>query len=129
MGGLWKGDRIMLENIKKMTLGAALAAASIMAATPAEARDRYRDRGDDAAIAVGAGIIGLAIGAAIASDRGRDRYYRDRRYYRSYPNGYYYDSYPRYRGSYYRDNRREWRRSERRWDRRGYSDYGRRYGY
>jgi len=62
-------------------------------ATPAAARDRYYHRhgSDDAAIAIGAGLIGLAIGAAIASDHD-DRYYGDRYYY---DNGYYY---PRYRG-------------------------------
>ena len=68
-------------------------------ATPAAARDRYYHRhgSDDAAIAIGAGLIGLAIGAAIASNHD-DRYYGDRYYY---DNGYYY---PRYRGYdyYYR---------------------------
>lgn len=33
----------------------------------------YRD--NDAGVALAAGIVGIAIGAAIASDRGRDRYY------------------------------------------------------
>lgn len=37
---------------------------------------RYYDRDDTGAI-LAAGIIGLAIGAAIASDRDRDGYYRD----------------------------------------------------
>ncbi len=109
----------MLERMKKMMLAVALAATGMVGvAAPAEARDRYhRGGGDDAAIAVGAGIIGLAIGAAIASDNRRDRYYRggyyDGGYYRSYPNYYYYDSYPRYRNHYYRDHRRYYRRSHR----------------
>ena len=42
----------------------------------------YRDYDNDGAI-IAAGIIGLALGAAIASDRDRgDRYYRDHDYYR-----------------------------------------------
>lgn len=59
--------------------GLLLPAALIGAAAPAEAqwRDRWRrDRGDDrAALAIGAGIVGLAAGAALASSRG-DRWDR-----------------------------------------------------
>jgi hypothetical protein len=84
---------------------AVAAGAMTLGTTTAEARDRYyRDRGDnDAAIAIGAGILGLAVGAAVASDRrGRyydDRYYygRPRGYYRTYPRNYYYRPYPRQR--------------------------------
>lgn len=81
--------------VKKLGLGAALAATTLAVAAPAEARRYYRDRGDDAAAAAAlAGIAGLAIGAAIASDR-RDRYYDD----------YYYDYGPprRFYGPRYRD--------------------------
>jgi hypothetical protein len=102
----------MLENLKRTWLIAALAAGAMTAATSAKAHDR--DHNDDtAAIAIGAGIIGLAVGAAIASDN--DRYYRyrgpeygyyyppprvhyrgyPRPYYRAYPRGYYHDRYPR----------------------------------
>ena len=75
----------MIELMKKAALGAVLAATVAATTSPAEARDR-RWRGDDrAAVAVGAGVLGLALGAAIASDR-RDRYYYDDRYdYRPYP--------------------------------------------
>lgn len=121
----------MLNSFKRVSLAVALAATTLVASAPAEARG-YRDRGgDDAAIAIGAGIIGLAVGAAIASDRG-DRYYRDRRYYRANPNYYYYDDYPRYRGHYYRDSRRDYRRDYRRdrnWDRGRYRDSRRHYRY
>jgi hypothetical protein len=103
----------MATFFHKATLAAALVATVGLTAAPAEARDRYyrhRGGGDDAAIAIGAGLVGLALGAAIASDR-RDRYYDgyynyDRRYY---PRGYYngYRAYPRYnhpyRQRYYRD--------------------------
>ena len=61
---------------------------------------------DDAGLAIGAGIIGLALGAAIASDHSRNdgRYYSyDRGYYQGYRNdggyGAYYDyddDYPGY---------------------------------
>lgn len=111
----------MLKNLRNAAIAATLGVATLMSSVgTAEARDRYWHRhrgGDDAAIAIGAGIAGLAVGAAIASDR-RDRY--DRRYYRGYPRGgYYYDGYPRYRydSYYYRDypryrghwrDRRDW---------------------
>lgn len=117
----------MLKNWKKAALAAVLAVGSITAATSAEARDRsWRDRDNDAALAIGAGVIGLALGAAIASDR-HDRYYYNDRYYRSYPRGgyYYYDreprryyrDYPRYRNSW-RNDRRDWGGS--RYHRRGW---------
>lgn len=104
----------------KGVLAATLAATTLATAAPAQAHDYYRGRGgnNDAALAIGAGVVGLAIGAAIASDRSDryyDRGYYDRGYYSddydSYPvyrGGYYYDSYPRYRG--YDD--RGWREHE-----------------
>lgn len=124
-------------------LGLAAAAASMLALS-APAQARHGDGGDDAAIAIGAGIIGLAIGAAIA-DRNDDRYY-DRRYYpsRRYvtvrgrpgyyyyydgaPNRYYRDRYyQRYYQPYYRErwnrgrdwraDRRDWRHDRRDWRR------------
>lgn len=115
----------------RVGLGTALAASALVLASPAVARDHYRHRGggDDAAIAIGAGIIGLAIGAAIA-DSNDDRYYdrgwyparryvtvRGRPgyyyYYDGYPNRYYHDRYyDRYYAPYYRDRwsrGRDWR--------------------
>jgi len=104
----------MFKNLKRAGLVAAMAVGAMTVGTTAEARDHYyhRGHGDDAALAIGAGIIGLAIGAAIASDHDRgyyDRGYYDggyyyygrpRYYYRIYPRRYYYDRYPRhdYRG-------------------------------
>ena len=75
-------------TFKRLSLADALAASTFTAATVAQAHG-YRDRDDDAAIAIGAGIIGLAVGAAIASDNDDGYYYRDRRYYRAYPDRYY----------------------------------------
>lgn len=76
-----------MTTLKKAGLvAAALAASSLMLAGPAEAHGRRG--GDDAAIAIGAGVLGLAIGAAIASDNDRDVYVR-------------YDGGPRYYGGYY----------------------------
>ena len=110
---------------------AAMLAAGALIATPAEARHRH-DNGDDVAIAVGAGLVGLAIGAAIASsDRRhyRDGYYYDRYYprYRGYYahpqyRGYYHD-YPRHRRDY--DRRRDHYRDHRHWR----DDRNRRYRY
>lgn len=112
----------MFKNLQRAGLVAALAVGTMAIATTAEARDRYRDRGDDAALAIGAGIIGLAVGAAIASNNDRDYYdgYYDgapHRYYRGYPRGYYYDRYPRRDYRNYRDYDRRW---DRNWNRRGY---------
>ncbi len=69
----------------------ALAGTTLAAVTPADAQrwhgggyhGGYRGhyRGGGAGWAVGAGILGLAAGAAIASNHG---------YYRGYPGGYYY---------------------------------------
>ncbi len=111
----------MFQILKRTGLIAALAVGALTLSTTAQARDRYRDRGDDGALAIGAGIIGLAVGAAVASNN--DRYY-DRPYaynygappprYRGYPRDYYYDAYPR---RAYRYDRR-WDRG---YDRRGYA--------
>lgn len=62
----------MTGFITKITMGAALAATTLTVAAPAEAQ-RYRgryDRGDVAGAALVGGIVGLGVGAAIASNRG-----------------------------------------------------------
>ena len=124
----------MIGLLQKAALGVALFASAMVAtAAPAEARDRYRHRGggNDAAIAIGAGVVGLALGAAIASDGRRDGYY-DRRYYnRGYPayRGYYYNSRPAYRGYYRGYDRYDSYRDQRRWERRRDRQWHRRHGY
>ncbi|MBB4858229.1 hypothetical protein HNO88_001548 [Novosphingobium chloroacetimidivorans] len=116
----------MKTFLKTLGVTAALAATSLGFVQSAEARDRWGrgGGGDDAAIAIGAGIIGLAVGAAIA-DRGDGRYY-DRRFYnnrryvtvRGRPGYYYYyDNAPR---RYYQD---------RFFGRQGYYGYGYGNGY
>jgi len=99
-------------------LAAAMLAGPILAAATPASADRYRDHGyrhhrkdsDKAAIAVAAGIAGLALGAALSSrSNGRPTYssgYSTRSY--PYSNGYDYDP---------RD------------DSYGGDDYGRGYGY
>ena len=93
-----------MRFFKKLVLGGALAASALTAAAPASAQyyNGYRHHHDnDAGVAIGVGILGLAVGAAIAS--GSQRHY-DRGYdYRSYSyngyNGYNgYDGYNRYNG-------------------------------
>ena len=86
-------------------VAAALAAGSMAMAVPAEAHGR---RGDDTAVASGAGVLGLAVGAAIASDRNSDVYVRYDNRPRYYGGGYYYRSYPAWRG--YDPRYEEWRR-------------------
>lgn len=117
-------------SLGKTVLAGAAGALALATTTTAEARGWHRG-GDDAAVAVGAGILGLAVGAAIASDGPRRSYYNydygyygGPAYYPAYrPYGYYYRAYPRYRGGYYyRD--RDWRRDG--WRHDGWRD-GRRY--
>lgn len=96
----------MMGMWKKATLAVALSASVLATAAPAEAQrywHRGRGGGDVAAGAILGGVLGLGIGAAIASSN-RDRYY-DRGYYNR---GYYNDPYyapppPRvvYRERYY----------------------------
>lgn len=110
----------MLSGLIKSASAMLLPVVALAAAVPAQARDGYRGRGgDDAAIAIGAGVVGLALGAAIASsDRDRDYYYDDGYYDGGYypRGGYYTRAYPRYYGhpghayGYPRGYRRDWRR-------------------
>ena len=99
-------------NLRRTAISAVMAMLCFAGATSVQARDRYRGGDDDAVIAIGAGIVGLAIGAALA-DRDDD-YYDDRRWHSNrryvrvsgYPDYYYYyPSNPRryYRDRYYRD--------------------------
>jgi hypothetical protein len=106
----------MIGFVKKAALGAVLAATVVGASSPAEAHDR-RYRNNDAGVAIGAGVLGLALGAAIASDR-RDRYYDD---------GYYYRPYPRYRAYRYYGPPPRYYRYERPWRGDRYYRYGRRW--
>ncbi|MGJ3626592.1 hypothetical protein AB5I41_06490 [Sphingomonas sp. MMS24-JH45] len=96
----------MNAYLKKAGLATVLAASTLTTIAPAEAQ-RYwrRDRGGDAATgAIIGGVIGLGLGAAIASsnrDRYYDRgYYDDRGYYAAPPRRYYQQRYyappPRY---------------------------------
>jgi len=93
----------MTSVLKKALLGTAMIATTAVTATPADAQYyRYRrHHGDDAALAIGAGILGLGVGAAIASSN-RSRYYDP--YYSGYYNrGYsdpYYSGYGSYGGYY-----------------------------
>jgi len=115
----------MNNMLKKAGLGVALAATALTTALPADAQ-RYRGRHhhDDAGPAIVAGIAGLAIGAAIASDHSRDRYrddyYRQNGYAANYDDGYYrqHGYYPA-NGYYAHDYQRRGYngcRIERRWD-------------
>lgn len=120
----------MLKNLGRLSLAFVLAASTLTVATTAEARGYYRDRGDDAAIAIGAGIVGIAIGAAIADDNDDRYYYRDRGYYRSYPDRYYYQDRRYYRPHYdyrYRNHYRQRDYREYRRDRYDGYDRGRYY--
>ncbi len=101
-------------NILRKAIVATTLAATALVTTPAMAEHRDGRGGDTAAIAVGAGIVGIALGAIIASGNKRDRW--DDRYY--VRDGWYYDD-----GYYY--NRKGHRHSRHDWERR----YGHGYGY
>lgn len=91
----------MNSLLKKAGLGVALAATAITASAPAEAQRwggyrHYNRGGDTAGAAILGGIVGLGVGAAIASsnnNRYYDRGYYDRDYYAPPPRAYYYDDY------------------------------------
>jgi hypothetical protein len=115
---------------KKATLATALAATALSAASPAMAQGYYnnaprRGGGDTAGAAIAGGIIGLALGAIIASsankNRDRDRF-ADRGW--QYRDGYYWD---RQGHRYDRDGRlcdEDRRDNQGYYDRRGYDDRG-----
>ena len=109
-----------MSILKKSAIAATLAATALATTTPAMARDYHRDNNNTAAVAIGAGIIGLAVGAIVASsndhnDRYESRYQvRDGWYYRD---GYYYNR------SGARYDRADWqRRYGDRYDNRGYNN-------
>jgi hypothetical protein len=90
-----------MNLLKKAVLGTAIGAMAL-ATAPADARSYYRHyhHGDDAAVAIGAGILGLAVGAAIASGNNDRYYYNDGYYNYPYYNGYAYYT-PGYTTYYY----------------------------
>jgi hypothetical protein len=125
----------MANVMTKAVLGVTLAATALTAAAPADAQRWRRNRGggDVAAGAVLGGIVGLGIGAAIASSN-RDRFY-DRRFRGGgyYDRGFGYNRFNGYNDGYVYDRRFERRRARqaRRAYRNGYRDgfYGQPRGY
>jgi hypothetical protein len=115
--------------IKTGILATTLAASALVStASPAMARGYYRHHDDTAGVAIGAGIIGLAVGALVASNH--DDRYRDARHYQAIDGRYhrddrYYEQARRYDDTRYYDGDRGWQRQDDSWDN-GY--YGRR-GY
>lgn len=123
----------MTTVFQKASIALALGASVLAVASPAEAQrygGGYRGR-DNGGTAVVAGIAGLAIGAAIASNNNRGRYY-DRGYEAPvvYDEPYYYDRGPVYQPGYdaYYQERGYYRDDRRYHDHRGY-DRGYREGY
>ena len=96
-----------MSILTKSAIAGTLAATALATSSPAMARDYHRNNDNTAAIAIGAGVIGLAIGAIVASsDNDRDRY-DNRRHVRD---GWYYDNGQYYNRSGQRYNRSDWER-------------------
>jgi hypothetical protein len=102
----------MTKFLRKSVAALTLASSLAITATPADAQYRYRNyrhHRDHTGAVIGAGLLGLGIGAAISSsNRGYyGRGYYDRGYY---DRGYYRDSYydPYYRGYYGRRCATRW---------------------
>ena len=115
----------MRNSLKGIIAATALAATGMVAAQPAQARDHT-------GVAIAAGIIGLGVGAAIASSDG-PRYSQVDYYGGGYPGygyggGYYAQPYGYAYGApaYYRGDDRRWRHHHRdRWDGYGRRDHDR----
>jgi len=107
--------KILTATVAALTLGGAM----VSTAAPAEARPygyggyyhgggyygghRYygHHHGNDAGVAIAAGVVGLALGAALASDSGHRGYYNSGYYNNGYYDGGYYGrSYDRGYGYY-----------------------------
>lgn len=73
-----------MSIMRKIGLSGALAATALAAATPAMAQDYRRGGNDTAAVAIGAGVVGIALGAILASSNNHHRDYVDY----NYDNGY-----------------------------------------
>lgn len=101
-----------MNLLKKSVLGSAVGAMALATAVPATAQDydHYRHRDNGAAVAVGAGVLGLAIGALVASGHHQRHYDR-------------YDSQPYYPPSYRYDTGR-WRNGDRYDNRYDYNQRG-----
>ncbi len=136
----------MVTFAKKATLALALAASALASAAPAMADPYYggyrhhEGGGDTAGAAIAGGIIGLALGAIIASSGNHHRDYNERRYdgaYRGQPswngqvynndgynNGYNNQYDQRYRGGYQQGYSRDGypQRNDGYYERRGYRE-------
>lgn len=122
-----------MNIFKKTIIATGLAATALASTTPAMARDWHRGHDNTAAVAIGAGILGLAVGA-IAASSSHDRYDNDRYYDAGYAPGWSYrdgsywngdgrrysrDDYDRYHRNYREDYRRGYDHDRGDW-RRGY---------
>jgi hypothetical protein len=89
----------MLSRLKKAALASALAATALTSVTPAMAQGypgdyggyRHRDRGDSTGAAIIGGVIGIAIGALIASGGNKKNKHKRHRADLEYRDGSYYD--------------------------------------
>ena len=118
-----------MSTFSKFVTASVLGATALTATSPAMAQGYYghRSGGDTTGAAIAGGIIGLALGAIVASSanshRDYDRRYADRGW--TWRDGYYWDREGR---RYYRDGRPcEDGNRNGYYDRRGYDDRG--YGY
>ena len=89
----------MVSRIKQAALASALAATALGGISPAMAQGypsdyggyRHRDRGDSTGAAILGGVVGIAIGALIASSGNKNKHNRRHRDGLQYRDGSYYD--------------------------------------
>ncbi len=89
-----------MKLLSKVLLAGALGATVMATAAPAEAHGWHRG-GGGAGLAIGAGILGVAVGAAIASDHPHRGYVVEEGYAPPPPPPSYYYEGPAYYGGYY----------------------------
>ncbi|WP_298196184.1 hypothetical protein [Novosphingobium sp.] len=122
----------MMTILRTVLLGSGLAAVALTSSTPALADHRG---GDTTGAAIAGGIVGLAVGAAVASSARRDRwddwggprrYWGGPRYrayvYHAYPPPYSYRDWNRYRWE--RERWERWRWQNRAWRNRDWHGRG-----
>jgi hypothetical protein len=96
--------KILTAAVAALTVAGGVAAVSGPAQAEPYRYYRHKDKNNDAGVAIAAGVVGLALGAALASSNNNRRsssYYNNGYYQPNYGGGYYGNSYYRNSQPYY----------------------------